>query len=100
MFSSGGIDLTKLIDITQLHIPLCNRCYQSFNYLYKASANTSANVSMEVTETEAENVASCQTQTDDSCFTYPVRSESFNMIVDPSTSEMAILTSLSNQPST
>ena len=51
VFSSGAIDLTKLIDVTQVHIPLCNRCYQAFNHLYERSINTNANLSMEITET-------------------------------------------------
>ena len=54
VFSSGAIDLTKLIDITQLHIPLSNRFYQSFNRLYTASTNTRADVSMEETGADAE----------------------------------------------
>ena len=98
VFSSGAIDLTKLIDITQLHIPLCNRCYQSFNRLYKASTNTRANDSMEETEIDAECNTSCETQPDDLCLTSLVRSESFSMIVDPPTSSMAVLIPASNQP--
>ncbi|CAF3390049.1 unnamed protein product [Rotaria sp. Silwood2] len=97
VFSSGAIDLTKLIDVTQVHIPLCNRCYQVFNHLYETSMNTNANLSMEITETGAEKFASSQTQTDDSYFTQLARSESFNMIVDQPTTAMTIVTSSSNQ---
>ena len=96
-FSSGAIDF-KLIDITQLHIPLCNRCYQSFNRLYKASTNTRADVSMEETGADAECNTSSEAQPDDLYFTSLVRCESFNMIVDPPTSSMAVLTPASNQP--
>ena len=96
VFSSGANDLTKLIDITQLHIPLCNRCYQSFNRLYTASTNTRADVSIEETGADAECNTSSETQPDDLCLTSLVRSESFNMIVDPPTSLMAVLTSASN----
>ena len=98
VFSSGAIDLTKLIDITQLHIPLCTRCYQSFNRFYAASTNTRADVSMEETGAVAECNTSSETQPDDLYLTSLVRSESFNMIADPPTSSMAVLTPASNQP--
>ena len=97
-FFSGLIDLTKLINITQLHIPLCNRCYQSFNRLYTASTNARADVSMEETGADAECNTSSETQSGDLYLTSLVRSESFNMIVDPPTSSMIVLTSASNQP--
>ena len=74
VFSSGTIDLTKLIDVTQLRIPLCNRCYQVFNHLYERSMDTDASLSMEITKTGAEKFASSQTQTDDSYFTQFARS--------------------------
>ncbi|CAF5048487.1 unnamed protein product, partial [Rotaria sp. Silwood1] len=93
----GAIDLTKLIDVTQVHIPLCNRCYQVFNHLYETSMNTNANLSVEITETGAEKFASSQTQTDDPYFIQLARSESFNMIVDQPTTAMTIVTSPSNQ---
>ena len=97
VFSSGAIDLTKLIDVTQLHIPLCNRCYQVFNHFYEISMDTNANLSMEIAETGAEKFASSQTQTDDSYFPQFARSESFNMIVDQPITAMTIVTSSSNQ---
>ena len=99
VFASGAIDLTKSIDITQLHILLCNRCYQSFNRLYTALTNTRADVSMEEMGADAECNTSSETQPDDLCLTSLVRSESFNMIADPPTSSMAVLTPASNQPS-
>ena len=98
VFSSGAIDLTKLIDLTQLHIPLCSRCYQSLNRLYKTSTNTREDVSMEEMGTNAECNISFATQLDDLCLTSFVRSKSFNMIVDPPTSLMPVLTSASKQP--
>ena len=97
VFSSGAIDLTKLIDVTQLHIPLCNRCYQVFNHLYERSMDTNANLSMEITETGAEKFASSQTQTDDSYLTQLTLSESFNMVVDQPITAMTIVASSSNQ---
>ena len=30
VFSSGLINVNKLIDVTQLDIPLCNACYQFY----------------------------------------------------------------------
>ena len=54
MFSSGAIDLTKLIEVTQVHNLLCNRRYQVFNHLYERSMNTNASLSMEITETGGE----------------------------------------------
>ena len=61
VFSSVAIDLTKLIDVTQVHIPLCNRCYQVFDHLYERSTNTNANLSMELTETGEEKFSISQT---------------------------------------
>ena len=97
LFSSDAIDLTKLIDVTQLHTPLCNRCYQVFNHLYERSMDTNANLSMEITETGAEKFACSQTHTDDSYFTELARSESFNMIADQPITAMTIVISSSNQ---
>jgi hypothetical protein len=97
LFSSGVIDLTKLIDITTLNIPLCNRCYQSINHLYERSTDINTDVSMEIADIGVKNFTSCETQTDDSYFTQLARSESFNMIVDPPSSAVPIVTTLSNQ---
>ena len=97
--SSGAIDLIKLIDLTQVHISLCNRYYQSLNHLYKTSTNTRADVSIKETGTNAECNISCATQLDDLCLTSFVHSESFSMIVDPPTSLMPVLTSASKTAS-
>ena len=97
VFSRGAIDLTKLIDVTQVHIPLCNRCYQVFDHLYERSINTNANLSMEITETGGEKFSSSQKQTNDSYLTQLTRSESFSMIVDQPITAMTIVTSSSNQ---
>ena len=97
VFSSGAIDLTKLIDVTQVHIPLCNRCYQVFDHLYERSINTNANVSIEITETGGEKFSSSQKQTNDSYLTQLTRSESFSMIVDQPMTAMTIVTSSLNQ---
>ena len=53
---------------------------------------------MEETGADAECNTSSETQPDDLCLTSLVRCESFNMIVDPPTSSMAVLTLASNQP--
>ena len=85
VFSSGAIDLTKLIDITHLHIPLCNRCYQSFNRLYTASTNTRGDVLMEEAGADVECNSSSERQPDDLYLTSLVRCESFNVTADPPT---------------
>ena len=97
VFSCGVIDLTKLIDVTQVHIHLCNRCYQVFNHLFERSINTNANLSMEITEIGGEKFSISQTQTDDSYLTQLTRSEPFNMIADQPITAMMIVTASSNQ---
>ena len=53
---------------------------------------------MEETGADAECNTSSETQPDDLCLTSLVRSESFNMNVDPPTNSMAVLIPASNQP--
>lgn len=56
MLRSGVINLTKSVDVTTLNIPLCNRCYQSINYLYEKSAGTNTDVSMETEDASVKSL--------------------------------------------
>ena len=47
VFASGLIDVNKLIDVSQLNVPLCNTCYQYYNRKMKASCTSTKEESME-----------------------------------------------------
>ena len=91
VFSSKLINVNKLIDITQLDIPLCNACYQFYCRQIRSTSFISADESMETDSgTRSKIFVDTSSQTDDLNVISFTRSDSINMTVDsPATSSVA-----------
>ena len=83
VFSSGLINVNKLIDVTQLDIPLCNACYQFYCRQIRSTSFISAEESMETDSGNRSKIfVDTSSQTDDLNVISLTRSASINMIVD------------------
>ena len=83
VFASGLIDVNKLIDVSQLNVPLCNTCYQYYNRKMKASCTSTKEESMEAAFGDvSKTFMNASSQTEDFNITLLTRSDSSDMIVD------------------
>lgn len=99
VFSSGLIDVNKVIDVSQLDIPLCNTCYQYYSRQMGAS---SVNIREKFMGAELVGIpktfVNTSSQTEDFNVTFLTRSDSINMIVDSPTT--ATVTAFDTAPAT
>ena len=85
VFASGLIDVNKLIDVSQLNVPLCNTCYQYYNRKMKASCTSTKEESMEAAFGDVpKTFMNASSQTEDFNIIFLTRSDSDDMIVDSS----------------
>ena len=84
VFSSGLIDIRKLIDVSQLDIPVCNVCYQYLSRQLRVHSGNTNEESMEADLSDTPiTLISTVPETHNSGVTSITESDSRNMIIDP-----------------